>query len=433
MSPSEVGLIGIALLLLLLLLRMHVALAMALVGFLGLAYLTSFEVAASLLAKEFFAQFSAYSLSAIPMFVLMGSFAQAAGLGEQLYRAARALVGAVPGGLSVATVLACGGFAAISGSSAATAATMGRMALPEMRRYGYNLALAGGSVAAAGTLGILIPPSTVLLVYAFLAQQPVGPLFMAGLLPGILLTLLFALTAYLICRARPDLGPTLPPVPWGQRLRASLAAWPVLLLFLLVVGGLFFGWYGPTQAGAVGAAGALVLGLLNRRISLWGLLEATQDALRTSTVILALIAGAMVFGRFMAVTRIPFDIGQWIGGLELPPYLVFAIIVLIFFVGGFFMDSMALVVLLMPVVYPVVLQLGFDPIWFGVIIVLVSELGVITPPVGINVYVIKGIAPEIPLAALFRGIMPYILPILLMIGLLTRWPQIALWLPGLAR
>lgn len=433
MTPVEVGLMGIAALLILFLLRMPVAFSLALIGFLGFAHLTSFQAAASLLARDFFSQLSSYGLTAITMFVLMGSYGLMAGMGERLYTAAHRFVGSMPGGLSVATVLACAGFASISGSTTATAATMGKIALPEMRRYGYNLTLASGSVAAAGTLGILIPPSTVFLVYAFLTQQPIGALFTAGIVPGLLLTAMFAATVYLLSRWRPELAPPADPAPWGERLRAAAAAWQVIALFLLVVGGLFFGWHSPTQAGAIGAFGALLVGLFNRRITWPMLIEGTRDALRTSVMILALIAGASVFGRFMAVTRIPFLIAGWVEGLPLPPSGVLLVMVLILFVGGFFMDAMALVTLLVPVLFPVVERLGFDPIWFGVLIVLTAEMGVITPPVGVNVYVIKNIAPDIALGDVFRGVMPFLVPLFLTVFLLMVFPQLALWLPSLGR
>lgn len=433
MTPVQVGIMGIAALFVLFLLRFPIAFSLALVGFVGFGYLTSFQAAASLLARDVFSQLSSYGLSAIAMFVLMGSYGLMAGLGERLYNAAHRFVGSMPGGLGMATVLACAGFASISGSTTATAATMGKIALPEMRRYGYNMTLASGSVAAAGTLGILIPPSTVFLVYAFLTQQPIGALFTAGIVPGLLLAAMFAVTVYLICRWRPGYGPPTEPSSWGERLRAAAGAWQVITIFLLVVGGLFFGWFSPTQAGAIGAFGALLVGLLNRKITWPMLVEGTRDALRTSVMIMALIAGASVFGRFMAVTRIPFLIAGWVEGLPLSTDGILWVIVLILFIGGFFMDAMALVTLLVPVLYPVVQRLGFDPIWFGVIVVLTAEMGVITPPVGVNVYVIRNISPDIPLGDIFRGIMPFLVPLFLMVGLLMAFPQLALWLPSLGR
>ncbi|BCZ87968.1 TRAP transporter large permease [Thermus thermophilus] len=433
MSPTEVGLVGIGVLLLLFALGVPVAFAMAVVGLAGMAYLIPLDAAASLAARDIFNQFGSYGLSAITFFVLMGYYASMAGLGEVLYRAFHALVGSLKGGLGVATILACSGFASVSGSSAATAAAMGRMALPEMRRYGYDPALSGAMVAAGGALGILIPPSTVFLVYAFLTTQPVGHLFLAGVLPGILLTLLLAATAYGVALLRPKAAPPAESRSLGERLRALVGAWQVPVLFVLVVGGLFWGWFSPTQAGAIGAAGSLFFALLNRRFTWKGFVAATAESLRTSIMILTLIAGATLFGRFLVLTRIPFQLADWVEGLPLSPGMILFAIVLIFFLGGFFMDSMALVTLLVPVFYPVVQKLGFDPIWFGVLIVLTAEMGVITPPVGVNVYVVKAMLPEVPLETIFRWVMLFVIPIFALVGLLFAFPGLALWLPNLGR
>lgn len=433
MSPTEVGLVGIGALLLLFALGVPVAFAMAVVGLAGMAYLIPLDAAASLAARDLFNQFGSYGLSAITFFVLMGYYASMAGLGESLYRAFHALVGSLKGGLGVATILACSGFASVSGSSAATAAAMGRMALPEMRRYGYDPAFSGATVAAGGALGILIPPSTVFLVYAFLTTQPVGHLFLAGVLPGILLTLLLAATAYGVALLRPKAAPPAESRSLGERLRALLGAWQVPVLFVLVVVGLFWGWFSPTQAGAIGAAGSLFFALLNRRFTWKGFVAATAESLRTSIMILTLIAGATLFGRFLVLTRIPFQLADWVEGLPLSPGMILFAIVLIFFLGGFFMDSMALVTLLVPVFYPVVQKLGFDPIWFGVLIVLTAEMGVITPPVGVNVYVVKAMLPEVPLETIFRWVMLFVVPIFALVGLLFAFPGLALWLPSLGR
>lgn len=433
MNPVETGLIGIGFLLLLFMFRVPVAFAMAIIGVFGFGYLVSWRAGASLLARDFFGQFSSYALSAITLFVLMGSFALVAGIGERLYRAAYGLAGGLRGGLGVSTIIGCAGFAAICGSTAATAATMGKIALPEMRRYNYDQTLAAGSIASAGTLGILIPPSTVFIVYGFLTEQSIGKLFVAGLLPGVILTALFAATIYLICCANPRLGPPGIPMGWSERVRSSAGAIEALVLFAIVIGGLFLGWFSPTQAGGIGAAGALLIGLARRQVSWKGFLDVTKDGLRTATMILCLIAGATVFGRFMAVSTIPFIIADWVEGLPLSPTVIMVVIVSIFFVGGFFMDAMALITLLVPVLFPVVIRLGFDPIWFGAIIVLTAELGVITPPVGVNVYVIKGIAPDIPLENIFKGTVPFLFAIIVTIALVIAFPQIALFLPSLVR
>ncbi len=431
MSPVVAGIIGIVLLLVLFLLRMPVAFAMAFVGFLGFAYLTDPGPALSLLAQDIWEQFSSYPLSVIPMFILMGTFAFASGISKRLYKTAYTWAGELRGGLTIATVLACAGFAAICGSTAATAATMGKIALPEMRKYRYDDSLATGTVAAAGTLGILIPPSTVLIVYGILTEESIGKLFIAGVLPGILLSLSFVVTVFILCSLNPHLGPAGASTSWKEKLWATTGIIEAIVLFFLAIGGLFLGWFSPTQAGAIGAGGALIIGLARRQLRLQTFFEAGKEALRTSCMVLFIITGAVIFGHFMAVSTIPFKLADWIGQLAVPPMAVMAILIFIYFIGGFFMDSMALIVVTIPIFFPIVTKLGFDPIWFGVIIVLVAEMGVITPPVGVNVFVIKGIAPDVPLHIIFRGILPFLAALIIVTVILLFFPQIATFLPSI--
>jgi tripartite ATP-independent transporter DctM subunit len=433
MSPETTGIVGIAVLLFLFLLRMPVGFAMALVGVSGFAYLSDSESALALLAQDIYETFSSYSLSVIPMFILMGSFAYASGISQRLYRTTHTWVGAYRGGLTIATVLACSGFAAISGSTAATAATMGKIALPEMRKYKYDNTLATGCVAAAGTLGILIPPSTVLIIFGILVEESIGKLFIAGVLPGILLSLAFVATVAILCFRNPELGPPGPQTTWKEKIRATGGIVEAAILFFLTIGGLFLGWFSPTQAGAIGAGGALIIGLARRKLSWKSFFEAGKEGLQTGCMVLVIITGAVVFGHFLAISTIPFILADWVGNLPVHRMVVIGIIIFIFFIGGFFMDSMALIVVTVPIFYPVVQKLGFDPIWFGVMMVLVCEMGVITPPVGVNVFVIKGIAPDVPLFVIFRGILPFLVALIIVTIIILFVPQIATFLPSLVK
>jgi tripartite ATP-independent transporter DctM subunit len=431
MTPETVGIFGIALMIFLFLLRVPVAFAMAIVGLVGFAYLSDAESAFSLLAQDVYGALSNYPLSVIPMFILMGSFAFASGISQRLYSTSYTWVGHFRGGLTIATVLACSGFSAICGSSAATAATMGKIALPEMKKYGYDDVLATGTVASAGTLGILIPPSTVLIVYGILTEQSIGKLFVAGILPGAILSILFVATVALLCLRNPNLGPPSAPTSWRAKVLSLGGIIEAVILFSLAIGGLFLGFFSPTQAGAVGACGTFMIGLFRRKFNLQVILESTKDGLRTACMVLFILAGATVFGHFLAISNIPFALTEWVENLPLPPMAIMGVLIFIYFVGGFFMDAMALIILTIPIFFPLVMKLGFDPIWFGVIIVLVGEMGVITPPVGVNVFVIKGIAPDIPLETIFKGIFPFLVTLIIMTIILTIFPQIATFLPSL--
>ena len=431
MSPVTIGIIGIGVLLVAFIIRMPLAFAMALVGFLGFAYLTTPEAGFSILSRDIFEQFSSYPLSAIPLFILMGSYAYASGISSKLYRTAYTWIGQLRGGLTMATVIACSGFAAICGSSTATAATMGKIALPEMKKYNYADTLATGSVAAAGSLGILIPPSTIFIIYGIMTEQSIGRLFIAGVLPGILLSLLFILTVAFICLRNPAAGPPGVHTSWREKFASITGVIDTIILFCGTIGGLFLGFFTPTQAGAVGAAGAILIGLVRRQLTRQGFLEASKDALRTACMVICIITGAIIFGKFMAVSTLTFAVANWVGGLPISPLATMGLIIAIYFVGGCFMDSMALIVLTLPVIFPIVVRLGLDPIWFGVIIVLVAEMGVITPPVGTNVFVIKGVAGDIPLETIFKGIFPFLVALLVCAAIIVAFPKISTFLPSL--
>ncbi len=432
MNSLVAGLIGLAAFMLLLILRMPIAYAMALVGFVGFSFLTSISSGFSMVAKEIYNTFSSYSLSVIVMFIWMGFLAFYSGIGTRLYVFAYKLIGHWPGGLAIATQIACGVFGAICGSNTATAATMGAIALPEMKKYHYDMSLATASIAAGGVLGVLIPPSVIFIVYGMATEQSIGKLFMAGIIPGILLMLCYIVTIWILTLRRPELGPAGPRADWKERLeslRGGLAE--VLFVFALSMGGLFKGWFTPTEAGAVGAAGVLLAALLGKNLSLEGFKKSLFDATRTTAMIMLMIAGAMMFGRFMAVSRVPFELASWAGELALPAVVVMAIILVIYLILGCFIDALALILLTIPIFFPVVVNtLGYDPIWFGVIMVMVVAMGVITPPVGMNVYVIKGVAPEIPVELIFKGIWPFLIALVFCLVLLIAFPTLATFLPN---
>lgn len=433
MSALLVGIVSIIAFLVLLILRVPIAFAMAMVGFAGFSYLTSPAAAFSMVAKEIYSTFSSYSLGVIAMFVWMGYLAFYSGIGTRLYVFAYKLIGHYPGGLAIATQAACAVFGAICGSNTATAATIGAIALPEMKKYKYDPSLATASVAAGGVLGVLIPPSVIFIIYGMATEQSVGKLFIAGIVPGILLMLLYMGAIWIITVRRPDLGPPGPRASWKEKvdaLRGGLGE--VLVIFAISMGGLFAGWFTPTEAGSVGAAGVLAVALIKKGLSREGFSKSLLDATRTTAMIMLLIAGAMIFGRLMAISRLPFELATLAGSLPLPPFAVMAIILFIYLILGCLIDALALVLLTIPIFYPIAVNtLGYDPIWFGVIIVITVAMGVITPPVGMNVYIIKGVAPDIPLEVIFKGIWPFLWAIIIALAILIAFPQLATFLPGL--
>jgi tripartite ATP-independent transporter DctM subunit len=433
MSLTAIGIIGILVLILFLFTNMPVGFVMGLIGFLGFSYIRGFGPGTSLLAKDVFEVFSSYGLTVVPLFVFMGQLSFYSGISRRLYDSAYVLFGSRRGGLAMATVGACAGFSAISGSTNATAATMATVTLPEMKRYGYDMGLATGTVAAAGSLGILIPPSVIFIVYGILTEQSIGKLFAAGIFPGILLSGLFLIVIYVRVLLNPSLAPPGPKTSLRQKIRSFIGVIETIVLFGLVMGGIFLGIFTPTEAAATGAFFTLAMAIVRRQLSWDGFLKSIASTTRISCMVMVIVAGATVFGHFMAVTRVPFEISNWVANLPLPNFAIMLVIILIYLLGGCFMDAFAMIMLTIPIFFPVAEALGYDPIWFGVVIVLISEMGVITPPVGINVYVVYGVAEDVPLEVIFRGVLPMLLALLACNLIILLFPQIALFLPGLMR
>jgi tripartite ATP-independent transporter DctM subunit len=430
MSPTAIGLIGMAALLVLLALRMPIGIAMSLVGAIGIAVLNSPSAALIVLGSYPFSYASVHSLSVIPLFVLMGNFAVVSGMGRDLYTAAYAWIGHLCGGLAPATLVACAGFAALSGSSVASAITMGRVALPEMRRYDYDARLATGVIAAGGTLGILIPPSTVLIVYAILTEQSIGRLFLAGFLPGIVLTLLFVATVIILTRFRPKFGPPGALMPMRERIAALKSAAAMIIVVVVTIGGIYAGVFTVTEAAAVGAGLTMAHAIWRRKLSLAALTEALLETVRTTAMVFLILIGAHIFSPFLALSRIPSDLADVLVALALPSGAVLAVILAAYIFLGMFLEGFAMLVLTIPIVFPIIIALGYDPIWFGIIMVIVLEMGLISPPVGINVFVVKGVAEDVPMGKIFAGIMPFWLAMLACVLILVAFPEIALVLPN---
>lgn len=433
MTPVEIGFIGIAVLLIFLFLGMPIGFVMALLGFLGFAYLSSWEGALGMLRTVPYSSVADYGLSVVPLFVLMGAFCYYAGLSKDLYDTAHAWLGQLPGGLSMTTVGACAGFAAISGSSIATAVTMGTVALPEMRRYNYDPALATGSIAAGGTIGILIPPSMALVVYGIITEQSIGRLFLAGFIPGILEAVFYIITIYIVCKIHPHWGPSAPKTSLWQKITSLKNTWIVLALFLLVIGGIYFGVFSPTEAGGVGAFGAFIFALARRRLTWRQFVDSLVDTAKMTAMIFTILVGAMFLSYFLAVTRLPNEMAGMIIALEMNRYFILAVILFLYIILGCFLDPMAMIMITLPIFLPLIISMDFSPIWFGILVVRVSEIGMITPPVGLNVYVIKGVAKDIPMQTIFKGIIPFLIADIFHVALLVAVPSLSLFLPGLMK
>ena len=425
MNELQIGLLGIAFLFLLLATSMPVAFAMTLVGVIGFAVVVNVPAALQVLATDYYDVFSSYGLTVIPLFVFMGQVAFHTGISKKLFDAAHCWFGWLRGGLAMATVGACTAFGAICGSGPATAATMAAVALPEMKRYKYDPGFAAGTVAAGGSIGMMIPPSVVFIVYGVMTEQSIGKLFIAGIVPGLMVSALFMATIWLACKLRPALAPPVAAVAWRERFRSLGGVVEILLLFALVMGGMFAGWFTPTEAAAVGAAGSVALAAAARKCSFRMLATALGETLRTFCMVMVIVAGATVFGHFLQITNVPMELAAWMAALPLPAAGIMLLIIFFYLVAGAFLDALALVLLTIPIFYPVVVNLGFDPIWFGVMIVLVTQMGVISPPVGVNVYVVSGMDRAIPLQSVFKGALPFLAALVVAALLLLAFPQIA--------
>ena len=430
MSAEALGFTGIVALLILLVLRVPVAFAMFLVGFLGIWALNGWNGAMGLLSSETFTLASSSELVVVPLFILMGNVASTTGMTRQLYNAAYAVIGHIRGGLASATLLGCGGFAALSGSSVASALTMGKVSLSEMDRYGYDPRLSTGVVAAGGTLGILIPPSTGFVIFAILTEQSIGRLFLAGVFPGLLLLAIFVITVSIICWFRPEAGPPGLRRSLSEKLTAVTGALPILLVIASTIGGIYGGLFSPVEAAGVGAAFVIIYGIVTRSLSLSAFWQAARaSVVTTATVMLILIAAHMV-NPFLALSNVPTYVGEALIALDIPVLGTLVLMLLVYLVLGCFLEGFAMLVLTLPIFFPVVLQMGIDPIWFGVLVVLTLEMGLISPPVGINVFIVKSVAPKVALADIFRGVLPFWLAMLVTLGILIAFPQISLLLPN---
>ncbi|MDF1592712.1 MAG: TRAP transporter large permease [Desulfobacterales bacterium] len=429
MSPAMIGIIGLMAFFALLVVRMPVAMAMLVTGFVGIAAINGLPAAYATLSAESFEISSYLELSVVPLFVFMGNLAGLSGMSADLYNAAYAWAGHRRGGLAAATIIGCAGFAALSGSSFASAVTMGRVALPEMKRYKYADSLAAGSVAAGGTLGILIPPSSGFVIYAILTEQSIAKLFIAGVFPGILLTILFLATISIATRIRPELGPAGPRVSLGEKLATLRRAGTIVLIVLVTIGGIYGGVMTPVEASGVGAFLTLMVALVRRSLHMESFKIVILQTLRTTALTFMILIGAHVFIPFMALSRIPDNLVTYLTHLDFGPAGILMIVLATYIILGMFLEGIAMLVLTLPVVFPVMLELGYSPIWFGVMVVIVLEMGLISPPVGVNVFVVKGVAPDVSLNTIFRGIWPFWLAMLVCLLILVAFPQIALFLP----
>lgn len=409
---------------------MPIAFCFALVGFVGLSLLKGFDSALFILGNSPFQWASTGSLIALPLFILMGNLAFHAGISSELYATAHRWIGRLRGGLALATTLACTGFAACSGSSMAGASAMGSIAYPEMERFKYERRLSTGCIAAGGTLGFLIPPSGLFIVYGFLTETSIAKLFIAGIVPGLILSGLFMAIISVMCRLNPRFGPAGQSFSWRERFISLRGVWGMLALFLLVILGLFFGIFTPSEAGAIGAFGAFVIGAARGKLKISGLVAATKDSLQIACFVLTVIIGAMIFSTFLAVSGFTTMVSEWIAALAFSPHVVLICILAIYIPLGMVLETMSIMVLTIPIVFPIIVSLGFDPIWFGILIAIMIEMAMITPPIGLNVYVVHAVT-KVPLSDVFRGITPFVIAMLVGLAILFAFPQVSLFLPSM--
>ncbi len=429
MPPYLACLVGLGGFLVLAISGLPIAFSFASMGCIGIIMIQGVNAGIASLGEAAYSETASYVLTTIPFFVLMGQFAFHSGISRDLFVAAYRWMGKLPGGLALATTLACTGFAACTGSSVASAATMGTIAFPEMQRYKYSPRLATGCIAAGGTLGILIPPSTIFIIYGIITETSIGDLFIAGILPGLMMSGLFCLLIYIMCRRNPELGPPCEAFSWKERFSSLTGVWGMVVLFVLVIAGLYLGIFAPSEAGGIGAFGAFVIGLVRRRLTKDNIRAALVETVRISCFSLFVLVGAMVFNAFLSMTGVPRQLSEWVISLPIPPFGVLILICLFYIPLGMVVDCLPMILLTMPFVFPIIEKFGFSPVWFGVLVCVLGELSLITPPVGINVYVVQGVT-KAPLEDVIRGIVPFVLAFLVGLAFLVAFPQISLFLPG---
>lgn len=428
MPPLLIGLIAIGAFLFLSFLGLPLGFSFALVGFIGMLLLKGLIPALNLLGGNPYGQVSSFVLCAVPLFILMGQFAFYSGISRNLFDAAYKVMSRLPGGLALATMGACTAFAACTGSSLASAATMGTISFPEMKRYNYSSQLATGTIAAGGTLGILIPPSTIFIILGIITETNIGALLIAGILPGLLLSGLFILLIFGMCKRNPALGPRGKAFSWREKLHSLSGVWGMVVLFVIVIGGLYIGVFSPSEAGCIGASGAFILALI-KRIKLSAFLGALRDSAQITCYMLFILIGASIFNTFLGIAGVPSALSNWIINLPISPVGIVIAMLLLYIPLGMFLDTLGMILLTVPIFFPVIIQLGFDPIWFGVLICMMAELGMVTPPVAINVFIVQGVT-KVPMVEIFQGVLPFVIMYLVAIGLIVAFPEISLFLPS---